>query len=328
MAKQANRMMIGGFVILAIIILAASLVIFGSGKFFKKTQTFILYFDGSVMGLNVGSPVMFRGVPIGSVTSIVIKADLATGQIVMPVLIEIEPDKFQVYGGVGVRDPHKNIPRLINKGLRAVLVTQSFITGQLGIELDFEPGTPVVLKNLSKEYIELPTIPSTAQKLMEALAKLDLQKIQDHIDSALEGISKLANDPNLLAAIKGMKDTLQSAHKLFARVDKKVDPLTKNVNKTVKDFGILSKTLDARVKELSASLNKTLSGMDGTLSGLDKTMASVRGVISPNSPLVYDLENSLQQISRMSEALRELADYLEEHPSSVIRGKKKNGGDK
>ncbi len=324
MAKQANRMMIGGFVILAIIIMAASLVIFGSGKFFQKTQTYVLYFEGSVMGLNVGSPVLFRGVPIGSVTSIVIQADVATVEVVIPVIIEIEPEKFQVYGGV--RDPEKNMPRLIEKGLRAVLVTQSFITGQLAIELDFEPGTPVVLKNLSKEYIEIPTIPSTAQKLMDALAKLDLTAIENNIDSALEGISNLANDPNLVAAIKGMKDTMQSAHKLIINVNGKVDPLTKNVNKTVKDFGKLSNTLDARVKELSASLNKTLAGMDTTLSGFDKTMTSVRGVISPNSPLVYDLENSLQQIGRMSEALRELADYLEEHPSSVIRGKKKNGG--
>jgi phospholipid/cholesterol/gamma-HCH transport system substrate-binding protein len=326
MAKQANRMMIGGFVILAIIILAASLVIFGSGKFFQKTQTFVLYFEGSVMGLNEGSPVMFRGVPIGSVTKIILKADVATGQILIPVFIEIEPDKFQVYGGP--RNPQKNIPRLIDKGLRAVLVTQSFITGQLAIELDFEPGTPLVLKHLSKEYIEIPTIPSTTQKLMDALSKLDLKAIEHNLDSALEGISKLANDPNLLAAIKGMKDTLQSAHKLLAKADKKIDPLTKNANKTLTGYRVLANTLDSRVKELSASLKKTLSNADGTLSGLDKTMTKFRGVVSPNSPLVFDLENALQQVSRMSEALRELADYLEEHPSSVIRGKKKNGGNK
>jgi paraquat-inducible protein B len=324
MAKQANRMMIGGFVILAIIIMAASLVIFGSGKFFQKTNTFVLYFEGSVMGLDVGSPVLFRGVPIGSVTSIVIQADVKTVETVIPVLISVEPERFQLQHGVA--DPRKNMPRLIEKGLRAVLVTQSFITGQLAIELDFEPETPAVLKNLNKKYVEIPTIPSTAQKLMAALSKLDLTVIEKNIDSALEGISNLANDPNLVAAIKGMKDTFQSAHKLIINVNGKVDPLTKNVNKTVKDFGRLSNTLDARVKELSASLNKTLAGMNTTLSGFDKTMTSVRGVISPNSPLVFDLENSLQQIGRMSEALRELADYLEEHPSSVIRGKKKNGG--
>jgi paraquat-inducible protein B len=324
MAKQANRMMIGGFVLIAIFIMAASLVIFGSGKFFQKTQTYVLYFEGSVMGLNIGSPVLFRGVPIGAVTSIVIQADVATMEAVIPVIIEIEPDKFQVYGGV--RDPKKNMPRLIEKGLRAVLVTQSFITGQLAIELDFRPETPVVLKNLHKDYVEIPTIPSTAQKLMDALAKVDLKKIEQHLDAALEGVSNLVNDPNLTAAIKGLKDTMQGAHKLIANVDRKVDPLTKDVRKVSKDFSKLAENLDTRVKVLSASLNKALSGVEGTLSNLDKTMTGFRGVVSPTAPLVVNLEETLQELSRMSVAMRELANYLEMHPSSLIRGKSKSGG--
>ena len=69
MAKQANRMMIGSFVVLAVILMAASLVIFGSGKFFKKTVTCIMFFNEPVKGLSVGAPVLFQGVQIGSVTS-------------------------------------------------------------------------------------------------------------------------------------------------------------------------------------------------------------------------------------------------------------------
>jgi paraquat-inducible protein B len=75
MAKQANRMMIGGFVVLAVIIMAASLVVFGSGKFFKKTNKYMLYFDEPVNGLSVGAPVLFQGVQVGSVTSITLQAD-------------------------------------------------------------------------------------------------------------------------------------------------------------------------------------------------------------------------------------------------------------
>jgi paraquat-inducible protein B len=75
MAKQANRMMIGGFVVIAVVLLAASLVVFGSGKFFKKTDKYILYFDGSVKGLSVGAPVLFQGVQVGAVSSITIRAD-------------------------------------------------------------------------------------------------------------------------------------------------------------------------------------------------------------------------------------------------------------
>ena len=99
MAKQANRMMIGGFVVLAVIIMAASLVVFGSGKFFKKTNKYILYFDESIKGLSVGAPVLFQGVPVGSVTSITLQADLVTMKTQIPILIEIEPDKWKVRSG-------------------------------------------------------------------------------------------------------------------------------------------------------------------------------------------------------------------------------------
>ncbi len=98
MAKQANRMMIGGFVVLAVIIMAASLVVFGSGKFFQKTNKYVLYFDESVKGLSVGAPVLFQGVPVGSVTSIILQADLVKMKTQIPVLIEIDPDRWKVRG--------------------------------------------------------------------------------------------------------------------------------------------------------------------------------------------------------------------------------------
>src|SRR5512143_2777774 len=94
MAKQANRMMIGGFVVLALFIMAASLVVFGSGKFFKKTNKYLLFFDESVKGLSVGAPVLFQGVQVGSVVSIEIQTDLADLKTQSPVIIEIEPGKF------------------------------------------------------------------------------------------------------------------------------------------------------------------------------------------------------------------------------------------
>src|SRR4030042_2062526 len=96
MAKQANRMMIGGFVVLAVIIMAASLVVFGSGKFFQKTNKYILYFNGSVRGLSVGAPVLFQGVQVGSVISILIETDLSKLETTIPVIIEVEVDKFNV----------------------------------------------------------------------------------------------------------------------------------------------------------------------------------------------------------------------------------------
>jgi paraquat-inducible protein B len=88
-AKQANRMMIGGFVVVAVVLLATSLVVFGSGKFFKKTEKYVLYFDGSIKGLSVGAPVLLQGVQIGSVASITLNIDPKEIKTDIPVIIEV-----------------------------------------------------------------------------------------------------------------------------------------------------------------------------------------------------------------------------------------------
>jgi paraquat-inducible protein B len=314
MAKQANRMMIGVFVVIAVILMAASLVVFGSGKFFKKTVKCVLYFDESVKGLSVGAPVLFQGVQIGSVISIVLQVDPAKRQIQIPVIIEYEPEKFHVgeEGRKTPRDPRKNIPMLIEKGLRAVLTMQSFITGQLMIELDFHPGTPVNLKNIDKDYIEIPTMPSTTERLGQALEKLDLEGLKKNLESTLAGVDRLVNNPDLIASIRALKDTLQDTSKLVNRVERKVDPLADDVKKVVKDIGKLTREADTQIGAVAT--------------GLDKTMSAAKGVISEDSPLIVELQNTLKEIAAASRSFRQLADYLEQHPETVIRGKKSPGG--
>jgi paraquat-inducible protein B len=322
MAKQANRMMIGGFVVLAVIIMAASLVVFGSGKFFKKTQKYVLYFQEPVKGLSVGAPVLFQGVQIGSVTSIVIRADMEKLEAQIPIIIEIEPDKFQIGAEAARklhRDPRKNMTLLIEKGFRAQLAAQSLITGQLLIQLDFHPGTPAALRSIDKEYIEIPTIPSTSERLAQALGDLDLKGIEQHLLSVLASADRFINNPDLAASLNGLKDTLQDARKLVTRVDRQVDPLANDLKKTVKDFGKLATNVDSRVGGLT-------TGFDKTMAGLDKTMSTARGFLSEDSPLIVELQNTLKELSAMSRSFRHLASYLEQHPETVIRGKGSPGG--
>jgi paraquat-inducible protein B len=312
MAKQASKMMIGGFLIIALFLLVASLVLFSTTKFFTKTQKFVLYFNEPVTGLDIGAPVLFQGVAVGSVISIDIIADPIKLQADIPVIIQIELDRVKFRKPEEILNPQKDMPLLIEKGFRATLTMQSLITGKLLIELDYFPGTPLNLKNINKEYIEIPTIPSTASKLARGLDKLDLEAIQAKLESALDGIGNLTNNPDLAASIRRLKETLGDARKLVNRVDRQVDPLAIDTKKTVKDIGNLARNLDGRV--------------GGVATSLDKTLSSARGVISEDSPLVIDLQNTLKEISAMSRSIRELADYLEQHPEALIRGKKKPGG--
>jgi len=318
MAKQANRMMIGGFVVTAVIILVASLVVFGSGKFFKRTQKYVLYFDGSVKGLTVGSPVLFQGVQIGSVASIVIQADVAKLEAKIPIVIEIEPDKFQVGGGKKVlADPRKNIPRLIEKGLRAMLVMQSFITGQQAIELDFYPDLtvcypPPEIDKAYQDYMVIPTCQSTTERLSSALGKLDVEALRRKIESTLAGIDRFVNNPELLASVKALKETLQGSQKVVTKLDRQIDPLAGDMKKAVNDVGKLAREAGTQIGAVA--------------SGLDKTMSSARGVLSEDSPLIAQLDNTLKEISAMSRSLRQFADYLDQHPEALLRGKGSPGG--
>ena len=98
MAKQANRIMIGGFVVVAVFLLAASIVVFGSGRLFKKTNLYLMYFEDSVKGLAVGSPVLFRGVPIGTVKSLTLRTNPKKKMTEIPIIVEVEPGQFEVVG--------------------------------------------------------------------------------------------------------------------------------------------------------------------------------------------------------------------------------------
>ncbi len=89
MSKQANKTVIGAFVVGAIALAVAAIMIFAGGKFLTRYNTYVMYFPGSVKGLNVGAPVVFRGVKIGSVKTIDLRYDSKTLQVQIPVLVEI-----------------------------------------------------------------------------------------------------------------------------------------------------------------------------------------------------------------------------------------------
>ena len=191
------------------------------------------------------------------------------------------------------------MPKLIEKGLRAELITQSLITGQLMIEINFFPETPIILHNLDKKYIEIPTTPSRTKQL------------ERNLETALAGIDRFVNNPDLAASIRALKETLQTARQLAIKVDRQVNPVAGGVKNTAADFRKLARDLDSRV--------------GGVAAGLNKTMTAARGALSEDSPLIVELEGTLKEIAAASRSLRQLADYLEEHPESLIRGKGKPG---
>ncbi len=139
MSKQANPKVIGGFVLGALALVVIVFVIFGSAEFFKKTYNFVTYFKRDVTGLRVGSPVKVRGVDVGSVTKITPLFD-EKGAFISEVIAK-------VYGGI-IHDTmgyyekmegEELMERLVERGLRARLESQSIVTGVKYIKLDMFP---------------------------------------------------------------------------------------------------------------------------------------------------------------------------------------------
>jgi len=338
MAKQANRMMIGGFVVIAVFLLAASIVIFGSGKFFKQTEKFVLHFDGSIKGLNVGAPVLLQGVQIGSVTGIVLRTSREKLTMDIPVFIDIEPDRFQIVDKQDVqRDPAKTVPILIDRGLRGVLTMQSFITGQLMIELDYYPGTPVNLKEKDSEYLEIPTIPSTTERLYQTLQDIDFKGLADHLENTMAGVDAFVNNPDWGTGVESLRIAAEELHAVIGKVDARVDPLIDNVEGTLSDTRKLVNNVDRNIEPMADDLKKALEDFDSLTrnanaslekltNDIDSTLTGIRGVVSEDAPLVTNLEDALRDISLMANAMRQLAEHLEQHPESLIQGKGQNGG--
>lgn len=345
MSHKANKTLIGVFVVGAVALAVISILILGSGHFFTERLTYVCYFQGSVKGLNVGAPVVFRGVRVGTIKDISIESDLETLSIKIPVFIELEPKRFGQAGPS--RDPKANLQRLIKAGLRARLELQSLVTGQLIIELDFHPETPVKLVGNDTGYPEIPTIQSGMQELARTIEKLPLDQLANKLTEAIAGIERTVNSPEIREIIKTLAGTLQDLQKMVRNLDSRIEPLASSLEETIGDYGRLARDVDSKVeplasgvdkvikdtqnlvkdvggqmKPLASSIKKTVQLTDTALVQARQTLKTIEGVTGRDSPVVYELTNTLKELAAAASSIRAWASYLERHPEALIRGKR------
>lgn len=325
MSRQANPKTIGAFVVGAIVLAVIAVISFGSGQFLTKKRTFVLYFEGSVKGLTAGSPVLFRGVPIGAVTGIRLLYDVETGKSWIPVYIETEPDRIQDLNGV--RNQEQVTKELVEKeGLRAQLISLSMITGQLAIQFDFHPGTPINLVGGDTRFPELPTIPSFMEQLTDTIQDLPIKEIAADLQHAIQGIDELVRSPDVNQAIRDLDKALVDVQNLVEHVEGQIDPVVSRIDGTLKDAQALVRNVDGKVEPLTSSFEETLNVTRGALTQAQDTLATVQGLLKEDSPLYYRLDGVLQELSAALHSVRVLADYLEQHPEAVFQGKGVSGG--
>ena len=328
MSRPVSRSLIGSFVLGSVVLLVAAVVLFGSRTWFTKVDRNVLFFQGSVKGLRVGAPVMFRGVEIGQVTDIALRVNPADLTGYVPVYIEVYQDKVMP---VGERRAGNEafLQALIQKGLRAQFQPQSLLTGQLMINLDFYPETPASLVGLEHRYPEIPTIPSDLEKLTRRFEQIPLEEIADKLNQTLTSVNRLLDSPDLQASLVSVNRLLQNGNTFLANLNTQLPALGADVHQTTAAataaLAQAEKTMrldEGQPGQLAASLRETLAVAQSTLKETQAAVQNVNGIAAQNADLGYEVGRALEQITNLSRSMRDLADYLDRHPESLLRGKK------
>jgi ABC-type transporter Mla subunit MlaD len=320
---------VGLMVLVGVGLLLAFVLFLTQSRLGGSDSVFETYIRESVQGLEVGSPVRYRGVAVGRVTSIA----LASAEYRRP---EGEPfaSSFQLVvvrfavslnrvGDVPTRDD------AVRLGLRARLSSQG-ITGVSYIELDFlesARGEPLRTLPWQPLYPWIPAVPSTVAQVQSA-AETIMRQLQDIDFAALFGtISSLATE---------LRDQVKAAE--LAQVVNETTALLADLRHIARDAdipGVLNeiRTTTASLREtvnspdvrnalasLAAAtedLRRTAARLPGTVSQLE---AGVRGVRGTNSDLQADLAPLLRDLRATTANLRETTEALRRSPSQTLLG--------
>ena len=280
---------------------------------YTETASFILYFDSSVRGLSVGAPVEFRGIRVGKVLDIRLEFDPTTADAFIPVLIDIELGRVsllddRLFGaGLSMAERKAHLDRLVERGLRARLKTGNFLTGQLFVDLDLLPETPVHVARRGDTHLEIPTLPQQIEEisnsvtdLVAKLQRIPFDTISTRLVSTLDGIDKVVNSTDVTDALKGLKDASKSLQSAMARIDETLVPGA---------AGTLQRA-DAAIRKAEQAMTSA-----------DAVFRSVDSMVSDESALRYETQTAIEEIAAAARAIRQFTEYLQRNPNALLTGK-------
>ena len=310
MAKKTNPKLIGGFVVGAVALVIVGVLAFGGGQFLKAQEKAVIFFDGSLSGLDVGSPVNFRGIKVGTVSGIVIKYDVPKEELHIPVYIDILPEKFEIVAG---ERSERNVAALVKRGLRGKLEVQSLVTGQAVINFDFYPDVPLRLVGAEPGIPELPSAPS------------DIDVLKANLTSLVAKLSKLPLDElgsDLISLLKSAEQTVKTADQTLQTIQGQVQPLADGVKGVTDRASKLLDNVDDDLPPIVTGLNQVMKTANNALNQADQTLRTAQNALVPTSPLYFEVNSTLREIRAAATSVRSLADFLERNPNSLITGKK------
>jgi paraquat-inducible protein B len=264
---------------------------------------YLVYFDGSVGGLEPGSPVEWRGIKVGRVLDIRLEYDVAADHLRIPVVIELEPQRITLIGQKQGFGSGEYMPELIRRGLRAQLKTASLLTGQLMVSLDFVPDAPPATLGTGDRYPVIPTVPGefdaavkSINGILEKVSALPLDQVVQQANATLKSFQDLASSPEITDSLQSLAGALTSAQQLLSQANSDLRPV-----------------MD-KLPPLLNTAQQAVQRLGGTLGSINQGYGA-------DSTFKRDLTRLMSQVDDTLRSVRVLTDYLEQHPEALIRGK-------
>ena len=356
MSRRPRAALVGLFVLGGLILLVSGVVLLGSGTLLRTRVPFMLYFDGSVNGLRPGAPVKFKGVELGRVSEISLPVDSDTGDLPVPVVVELNSDQIERWQGPENLSLAASLVRQIDRGLRARLESESFVTGVLYVSLVFEPGSPAQLHEPVAGLPEIPTLPGRfetmqeeAQRVLSRLMEADVPGMVERAKESLAALQELASSDELRGAVARLDQTLAQVGSAAAAIEREAGPLAQSLIAT-----------SDRMREVTGQVAESMEAARGTLASVESlvgeiegevgpvaervrasaerfeqaqaemqaTLAAVRELVAPEAPLAVGLRATMFELSGAARAARRLAELLEREPSALLRGRAGAGGER
>ncbi len=319
MNLEKHKAGVGLFILGTLSLLVAGIIALGGGRYFSHDTEYVLYFNSSVSGLTIGSPVMLRGVPLGTVTGITLVTDASDSGVTTPVNIRINADRLVMASGERVKDEiaeQEIVRAMISKGMRAQLQTSSLLTGQARIQLDFYPDQPARFQSPTP-LLEIPTVGSPIENLQRSISKLPLEEIAHRLAHSLLLIDEFLASGSAQRTVAAMESTLTTANELLQGLKgspELVEAILAN----------LAGTTDAVREQTPATLadfRKALHDFATATAGLKEFAAAATELVSPDAALSHNLQRLLRDGAAAARSLRNFADTLERNPESILRGR-------
>jgi paraquat-inducible protein B len=327
---KVSPTVVGVFVLGAMLLGIIALLSFGSFNFFTKPERFVVYFDESVSGLDLGSPVKFRGVRVGRVSQVSLTYDSMTKKTVVAVLCEFNRNVVNKPSGDSIDlGQREQIEELIDAGLRAELGIAGLATGLLYVELDMKDpeAYPAPRRNLMPvDYAIVPAVPSAIAEfqadfteILNNIKDVDIAGLTHEMHGLLSDTRNQIQNLNTTAISEEITSTA-AAYRQLAEAPEIPSILT-NLDSALVDLRSTLEGLDNTIEPTAAELVLTLQRLRENLDSLELATNNASKFIAAQNGLGTEAADALRQLGDAARAVGRLADYLERNPNALISGR-------